>query len=262
MTHDDFRAGEALSKSFSIWFKNLAPFTVLSMLVYSPLIAYTAFSVSGDFSLEDFSSRSLVVSWGSKPFDLVVAGAIVFGVFQQLRGRHASIGESIVHGVKRLLPVLGVGLLVLLAALGTGLLIVVPGLAVPSLLFLLGPAAMVAAVIVSMMLYVAVPVAVVEQPGVLAALRRSRQLTDGYRGRIFGALMIMVLIQFVVSVVVVMAVVGTVDSPADAKAQLGLSLCLSVVLGALNATLNAVIYHDLRRAKEGIGIEDLAKVFD
>jgi hypothetical protein len=36
---------------------------------------------------------------------------------------------------------------------------------------------------------------------------------------------------------------------------------VALVLGALNATVAAVGYHDLRVAKEGVGVEDLVKVF-
>ena len=40
-----------------------------------------------------------------------------------------------------------------------------------------------------------------------------------------------------------------------------LLLC-ALLIGSLAATMTAVAYHDLRRAKEGIGVKDLVRVFE
>ena len=45
----EFRAAEVISKTFSVWAKNLLPFTILTAVVYLPIILYTV-SVAGDFS--------------------------------------------------------------------------------------------------------------------------------------------------------------------------------------------------------------------
>jgi len=62
--------------------------------------------------------------------------------------------------------VIGVALLEMLAIVGGFLLLVVPG------------------IIVSLMLMVAVPVAIIERPGVMASLKRSAALTKGIKGQL------------------------------------------------------------------------------
>ncbi len=47
------------------------------------------------------------------------------------------------------------------------------------------------------MLYVAVPVCVIEKQGVIASLSRSRALTKGYRWQIFGLFLLVMVIGFI-----------------------------------------------------------------
>ena len=46
------------------------------------------------------------------------------------------------------------------------------------------------------------------------------------------------------------------------RVQRCMVLLCQLFLGSFNAVVPAVAYHDLRKAKEGLGIEELAKVFD
>jgi hypothetical protein len=169
----------------------------------------------------------------------VAAGALTFGVLQALRGKPISLGECISTGFARLLPVLGVSFLVALCVLGGFILLIVPGF------------------IVLCMLTVAVPVAVIEKPGVMASLRRSAALTKGFKGTIFAIYFVLwllgILIGFVVAIpLVTMGLLGALLTTAASL----------VVSGALQAALPAVIYQRLRDIKEGASVEDLAKVFD
>ena len=86
-----------------------------------------------------------------------------------------------------IVPVLGVAILISLAILAAGLAAAIPGMAIlatlpmgPLALVVL-PAMLVPTVIVAIMLYVTVPVVVIERPGVIQSLRRSVQLTKGHR---------------------------------------------------------------------------------
>src|SRR5688500_15562659 len=95
MVHGEFRVGDALGKGFAIWFKNLPAFLVLAVLLYSPVIAYTAVTLSGDLDLDKLTWWGWVVTALGFPLDLVVTAAVLYGTIQQLRGQHAGIGESI-----------------------------------------------------------------------------------------------------------------------------------------------------------------------
>jgi hypothetical protein len=166
----------------------------------------------------------------------VVTGALIYGVLKQLRGEPADMGDCLRVGFGRLLPILGVGFLAgILSALGA-ILLIVPG------------------VILACMYWVAVPVAVVERPGVIASLKRSAQLTQGEKWSVFAILLVLIVLQNVAQAIF-NAALG--DSTAGAL----LSLIPTIVFGMLGAVCAAVGYHDLRVAKEGVGIDQLVSVF-
>ena len=80
-------------------------------------------------------------------------------------------------------------------------------------------------------------------------------LTHGCKGQIF---VINLVLGVVFSVPFVMVIVLAHGNPeALAVAQLPVTL----IFGALAATMTAVGYHDLRQAREGIGVDELLKVF-
>ncbi len=263
MVQGEFRAGEALSKGFGIWFKNLPAFVVLSALVYSPIIVYTAMVMVGSVSFDSFTQWSWVSGLLSMPFGLIVTAALLYGTIEQLCGRHAGIGESIGVGIKRLLPVLGVGLLSGLAILGGFTLLIVLGFFLGGLAILGGFILLIIpAIIVTCMLYVAVPAAVVERPGVVGALKRSRELTAGYKMSIFGILLALGVLSFLASFILQKMLVPDEPSVEDIKKFVWVNLGVDIVAAALSATINGVVYHDLRAAKDGVGTEELARVFE
>jgi hypothetical protein len=239
-----FSAGAVLSRSFSIWLKNIIPFTILTLLVYSPLILYTLLVLGGDMTLKGIETWGRINGLLGYILSLVATAALTYGTFQQLRGRHAGIGESIGVGLKRLLPVLGVGILAGLCVVGGLILLIVPGF------------------IVMCMLWVAVPVAVVERPGVGASLKRSAELTKGSRWHIFGIVIVLAVINGIVNYILQSSFVENATSMTDIKVYMFLALMVSILFGSLQAVCSAVGYHDLRESKEGVGIEELAKVFD
>ena len=239
-----FSAGAVLSRSFSIWFKNLVPFTILTLLVYSPVILYTLIVMSGELTLKGITTWAWANVALTLILSMVATAALTYGTFQQLRGRHATIGESIGVGIKRMFPVLGVGILAGLCVLGGLILLIVPGL------------------IIMCMLWVAVPVAVVEQPGVGASLKRSAELTKGSRWHVFGVIFCLGVIDNIVDKVLASSFIDPPSSMTDVKVYMFLIVIFSILLGSLGAVASAVGYHDLRESKEGVGIEELAKVFD
>lgn len=240
----DFRVGDALGKGFSIWIKNLPSFLILALLAYSPVLVYTGFVLSGDLDTDKLTTWSLIIGLIGIPIDLVVTAAVLYGTIQQLRGEHAGIAQSIGVGLQRLLPVIGVGLLSALAVFGGLLLLIVPG------------------VILLCMFYVAVPAAVVERPGVMGALKRSRELTAGYKGSIFGIIIVLGVLEFIVGKLVQSILMPDVPTMGDVKTYVWVTVGIAIVMAALQATINGVVYHDLRLAKDGVATEDLARVFE
>ncbi len=251
-----FNAATVLSRSFSIWLKNLIPFTILTLVVYSPLIIYTSLLLTGDLTTDKIDTWSQVERPLGFVLNLIATAALTYGTFQQLRGRPAGISESIGVGLKRMFPVLAVGIL---AGICTFVWLVPsvlsPALALPGL---------VGVVMVACILWVAVPVAVVEQPGVINSLKRSAELTKGSRWHVFGILFALGLINVVAGILLAAAFMSDPKAATvvDYKVFMSLALLASIMLGALQAVASAVGYHDLRQSKEGVGIEELARVFE
>jgi hypothetical protein len=229
--------GEVLSDTFRIFFSNLVPFLLISILVNVPLAVGTIQLAEGGFSQVVVALSLLLVAVLGTP---LVTSAVTYGVAQELKHREVSIVDCLRIGLSSFLSVLGIAILQGLAVSGGLILCVVPGLI-----------AMVA-------LSVAVPAALEERDGVLASLRRSVDLTEGHRWMIFGVLCVLGLLQAGLDRLVLLA------QPAHASV-VGLQIPAALVrtfTTALQATAAAVLYYRLRGRVEGVGVESIASVFD
>ena len=123
------------------------------------------------------------------------------------------------------------------------------------------------------MLWVAVPAAVAETGNAVAALKRSAALTAGVRWRIIGMMLTLALLWVGVEIALIQAtapnstkngflVEFAVGQEGPISAYMLASLASTVVTGGLVAISSAVAYHDLRVAREGATLEEIASVFD
>jgi hypothetical protein len=105
-----------------------------------------------------------------------------------------------------------------------------------------------------------VPVLVVEEVGFGGAFGRAAALSKGRRWGLLGLLLVYFLIIFAISIVIfgIIAVIA-VTAPIVGIILVVPFLSLYSVLGAI---MPSVVYYLLRSEKEGVGIEDIAKVFD
>jgi len=235
-----FRLGVVLSKTFSLFGGKFGSFLLLAFIPLIPVLAVLLLGLTGP---QQGPAASSTAALGGLSLILMFVLAIVaqattlYGAFQQMAGRSFSIGQSLGVGFGRALPVFGVALL---AGLLTGLasiLLLVPG------------------IIVFCMLYVAIPVCVIEKLGVIASLNRSAVLTKGYRWQIFGLLALVSVASFLVQMSLALLGGATVWSKF-------LTFGWQVIATSFGAVLVAVVYHDLRVAKEGMDTDNLANVFD
>jgi len=255
----EFRIGSVLGRGLSVLFKNIVPFGLLSLLVMSPIYIYAliyAMTV-GPQKLSDetdqYYSETMATAFSGMGtgtdivkslLGAVISAALVYGTFQELRNRRASLVDCIGRGLKQALPVIGVAILVGLAVgLGT-LLFVIPGL------------------IIMTMLWVAIPAAVIEKKGVTASLQRSVDLTRGYRWRVFSIILLVWVINFASLGVLYFPVFFLSEGAIHQTGVVLVMLLMTALFTALSAVVSAVGYHDLRVVQEGVGIEEIAAVFD
>src|SRR5262249_32311986 len=200
-------------------------------------------------------------------FSLFSQAVILHAAFQSMRNQPASISGSLKVGFRRFLPLLLLGLvmIVLMTLVATALstaagLVAIAGngaytMVVAILSTISGPATM---AILYTMWFVAVAACVVERRGPLAAMGRSKQLTKGHRWRIFGLLLLLFPVSILASIMIELILTplgGTILT-------FIVTVAWTAIWGAYYAVSVAVSYHDLRVAKEGIDIEQIASVFD
>ena len=107
-------------------------------------------------------------------------------------------------------------------------------------------------------LWVAIPVAVVERAGVLGAMRRSDELTEGSRWPIFGLWVLLLIVQVGLGMILGLAL-AAIQSPTLTFICMTL---VSLFAGAWQASVQAVSYYTLRSMKEMVDVDQIAAVFD
>jgi hypothetical protein len=244
-----FTVFRTLAVAAAVYVRNIASFTVLALVVYSPLIAYAIWgmrrAVDAD-SLVEADERGavvvLVVFGGTYLLSKVLAGAVAFGVFNQLRSTHVSLGSCLANGVRRLVPVL---LTALLLALVIGLATatyILPG------------------VVAACLSYVAIPAAVIEGGGPWKAFTRSVSLVDKAMPRVFMLIVVFVALQIGGYMLVGMLLDSV--APGALTVRICVLMAVTMLFGTFDAVLSSVAYAHLRVDRDGIESSELARVFD
>jgi hypothetical protein len=206
----------------------------------------------------------------------VMTGAITAVVGKAVLGQPMTFGQAWTQVRSRLLPLIGLALLVLLIVAGAFVAATVAGIAVIAALggagALLGVPLIFAGAIVAVWLYVRLSLApcalVLERTGIVASLRRSVVLVRHDWWRVFGILLLTFVIGLFVSQVVQLpfsalgagSFSGIVDPDTDVLATR--SLVLTAIGGGLAATLvapftagvRALLYVDRRIRAEGLDV--------
>ena len=171
-------------------------------------------------------------------FSLLLQSSLVRAAIEDLNGKRPTFADCIRIAIRYLLPTLGIGLLV---GLGVGFASI--ALLVPGIILWLGWS-------------VAIPVLIQEQLGVFGSMSRSRALTKGSRWSLFGLFLILIILALVIqsmSAVVVYLFHGIIAAFLAALVQTVVSMVISVA--------TAVSYVELRQAKEGTSVGELAEIF-
>src|SRR5215831_13275051 len=242
-TESEFRVGRVLNRTSSVLSRNFLIFFVVTAVAQLPtLLFYRTETVSPNASGTEIAVMVALAIGGAVlmvVLSMLSRAIVLYGAFQNMRGREVSLAESLQVGLGRFFPILGMAFLVALLAGLAVLAFIVPGL------------------ILATMWFVAAPACVVEM-GPWASMRRSRELTKGHRWKIFGLFVLMIIISAVAG--------GTIQAAFTAMGGTPLALVGDVlwngVWGAFYAIAVVVTYHDLRAAKEGIDINQIAAVFD
>src|SRR5262245_13395781 len=175
-----FSFGNVFSDSFGVLGRNFGKFFLLAVLFTVPSQLYSLFvaqpaAMSGGFNIHII--LNILVS-------LLMSGilqvALVYGTVRDLQGRPADFAALLARGLQQVGPAI---LVIIVAALvvAVGLILLV-----------------VPCVIAAVSVWVTLPAAVIERPGVSASLSRSADRAKGHRWEIFGILVVVVVAQIVI----------------------------------------------------------------
>lgn len=252
-----FSISQSLSMTFGVLGRNFVPMMAIAVVV-TAIQSVIEYIVNGGIPTEGESSNvsSLlnIISYG------VVTAPITYATFQDLRGTRVGLSEMISGGFQKVLPVIG-------AALVVGIVVAVPIIVAVFLYFAstaIGIVATIATVAFAFFILVAwfvlVPVLVVENVGFIGSFGRAAALSKDRRWGLLGLLLVYFVIVFGILVVLVIIVgVAAATAPIVALILMVPFLALFSVIGAI---MPSVVYYLLRSEKEGVGIDEIAKVFD
>lgn len=245
-----FDLGRVIQRTFEVIGKNFAAFTIAAVVLAGIPAFISAFGQGTALTTGSFAGLTAIFVGGALSLvgTYVLQAAIVYGTVNTFNGRKVTLGAAMGVGFKNFLPLLGLAIIFSLAV-GLGMvLLIVPGL------------------ILAVLWSVAAPALVVEKRSIFNSLQRSRDLTRGYRWQIFG----LIVIYFIVYMVIFTAIGGigaaTGGTFTDGSGVMAVNLILTplstIVVSVIGSAGVAAIYYELRTAKEGVGAEQMASVFD
>ncbi len=248
-----FTIGNVLGTSFAVIARNVVPFLLIAIVISIPSIVIARLVGVDPKTYEDQINQqnmlyyTNIASWGAFVSMLVslitsslVTAALVYGTFQDLRGRKASLGDLLSRGFGSLLPVV-------LAAIAFGILVII------GFILLIVPG-----IILAVALWVYVPAIVVEKAGVGASFRRSRELTKGHR----WSILVLYIVVLAAVIAVEWAASGALGQSLAAFAYHWAAIPIQIFYTVFIAVMSAVGYYYLRAGKDGIAIGEIASVFD
>jgi hypothetical protein len=285
LARGDFRIGSVLRRTVFMFARNFLTYFIVAALAGLPSLLIGVLAPPSPVAVTIANPFQNVGTGGLTLFLTIVLGflsqaIVLYGAFQDMRGRSVRLIDCLKVGLRRFFPLVGLAVCVSIAMLvylvffilvmAELIQVLQAFLAVVAFLLLIIPL-----LALYLMWFVATPACVLERVGPFRSLRRSRELTKGHRWRVFG-LILVVLIPAVIVAGTITAVMATLGIGVNLRIGVFFdwSRNLSTIPGqvvnliwtaawtAFYAILVAVAYHDLRVAKEGIDIEQIAAVFE
>lgn len=250
-----FDFGRVIQNTFGVSGRNFRELAILALVlsgVPAAILGWVQLHYSGlgMDSLDSFSNFGVAIGLGwvlAMVAGAILQATIVRVTVADLNGDAVSALGEARKAVVSAVPLLFLSFIAVLGILFGLLFLIVPG------------------VILMVFWSVAIPALVIERPGILGSLSRSRNLTRGFRWPIFGLLVVYMVAYGVVSSVVG-GVAGVAAMAGGATSMMVVSVAMSAAIGAAGAIIGyagtASIYYELRAAKEGVGAAQLAAVFD
>jgi hypothetical protein len=251
-----FDFGHVVGQTFGLIGRNFFAFAMLALIfVGAPRFGIMYFQSTLLIDRPDLAGWTpLVGGLVSLVTTYILQGALTRASVDDLSKKGVSIGAALGDGLRYFFPLFIVALLVGLGSIIGLVLFIVPGL------FLMVRWA------------VSAPAALIEREGPTHSIGRSAELTEGHRWAVFGLALLYLVFAYAIGIGLglLVAAMGGLGSSANgvmtqdasgyvfAAASSGVEALVSLV-GTVGM---ASLYFELRRVKDGVGVDELAKVFD
>lgn len=235
----EFRIGNVVNRAFAVCIGNFPFFFIITFITALPNLLVSLNHTVGQPQLGSRLSLLGLSLMLGLVLNTVGEAVILYGAFQRLTGRPLQPSEAFQRAIARFLPLLGLALLYAVALVFGILLLIVPGL------------------ILLVMWAVVVPACLVEGLGPVESMSRSAALTKGYRWQIFFIMLLVGIVNWIGTVIL-----GLLLGPTGPVVAALIILVWTAAWAVYWNCLLIMIYHDLRVAKEGIGTNQIASVFD
>lgn len=287
MTGPQFRPlgfGEILDGAFTLYRRNLVPFLVTALIPTLALVGLIAVFGRGVFGAMASNDPALIARAFGSMMLLGFAGALVYIVMwgaltreaaQSYLGQPATVGDGMRTGVRKLLPILGAGIVIFIALFAAYMAVALiflliagagaaSGIAALGVVFTLVAAVVAAAayLLVIALLFAVLPAIVVEDKGPIQAIGRSFDLARGALGRTVGLMLVTLVIVYLPIVAVLWLTGGFADaanpqgpSGGQFMAQQLLSTGVGVLTTPFMTAVIMLLYFDRRVRTEALDVQ-------
>lgn len=245
--------GGLMTGTFGLFFRRfllffaiaIVPSLIMNVLSYAMIGNTIEAQATGEVLPPDqiFGAGYFIFLILSLLIGLVVFGVTTLAAYDALLGEPIRIGVYVSRTLKALPAIVVLGLLFYLMMVVGLVLLILPGL------YLIAR------------FYVFTPAILVEGAG-FGALGRASELSKGYRWPIVGALILIGIVIILLSAVSQLFVGLVLAGTGGLLLFFVLQSVLSAVIYAISSIFAALLYARLREIKEGLGLRDLASVFE
>jgi len=236
---DDFRLSSIISRSGGVLSRHLPTFFIVALIACSPMLLLGSMQGTEPIQPAEALRQGLWAMLGGVLMMVLSTlgyAILLYVALQDIRRGPVRLTDALHVALRRFFPPIGLFLVAsLLVVLGL-ILLIIPGL------------------VLYTMWLVATPACVAERRGPWMSLRRSRELTKGYRWKLFAFAFLILVGSFASSLV------GYgLRAFAGPMVGLGGQWIWTAIWTVLSNIVIAVAYHDLRVIKERV---DIMPVFD
>jgi hypothetical protein len=228
---------ETIGKSFSLYLSNFIPFLIFSIFTHIPSILITLLNLFSfnSSSLINYISNIFIASIAMM-FSSILIGPISLIVSDKINEKKNGFKDILYNTYYILFPLIGLSFLSGIIFFLGMIVLIIPGY----ILFLC--------------LCLAPSILSIEKKGIIDSMKRSWEITKGYKGKLFKGYLIISLINIMI---VLPITIFLYKDPGKKLLLNSLTYAISIIIQPLISCYFIVMYYNIIIKKEGYNIEHL-----